>query len=137
MLFSKLSIFGIISTVGVSMFPFILPSSADPRSSLTVWDASSSHQTLFIMLVATIIFLPMIVAYTSWVYKVLWGKVDEKSVTDKTAMPTEGKMMWYFAWILGLPLAAAFAVLNAMWYELMDDKAKKSRPDTTIDGSHR
>jgi cyd operon protein YbgT len=33
--------------------------------------------------------------------------------------------MWYFAWILGLPLAAAFAVLNAMWYELMDDAAKK------------
>ncbi len=31
--------------------------------------------------------------------------------------------MWYFAWILGLPLAAAFAVLNAMWYELMDDDA--------------
>lgn len=29
--------------------------------------------------------------------------------------------MWYFAWMLGLPLAAAFAVLNAMWYELMDD----------------
>ncbi len=85
LLFSKLSIFGIISTVGVSMFPFILPSSADPRSSLTVWDASSSHQTLFIMLVATIIFLPMIVAYTSWVYKVLWGKVDEKSVTDKNS----------------------------------------------------
>jgi len=33
--------------------------------------------------------------------------------------------MWYFAWLLGLPLAAAFAVLNAMWYELMDDQAKK------------
>ncbi|KQX33417.1 cytochrome bd-I oxidase subunit CydX [Variovorax sp. Root434] len=31
--------------------------------------------------------------------------------------------MWYFAWILGLPLAAAFAVLNAMWYELMDADA--------------
>lgn len=31
--------------------------------------------------------------------------------------------MWYFAWLLGLPLAAAFAVLNAMWYELMDDEA--------------
>lgn len=29
--------------------------------------------------------------------------------------------MWYFSWLLGLPLAAAFAVLNAMWYELMDD----------------
>jgi cytochrome d ubiquinol oxidase subunit II len=85
LLFSKLSILGIISTVGLSMFPFILPSSLDPRSSLTVWDASSSHQTLFIMLVVAVIFLPMIFAYTSWVYHVLWGKVDEASVTDKNA----------------------------------------------------
>ncbi|WP_136637518.1 cytochrome bd-I oxidase subunit CydX [Pseudooceanicola onchidii] len=29
--------------------------------------------------------------------------------------------MWYFAWILGLPLAALFAVLNAMWLELRTD----------------
>jgi hypothetical protein len=35
------------------MFPFILPSSIDPRASLTVWDSSSSHLTLFIMLVVT------------------------------------------------------------------------------------
>ncbi|WP_426196461.1 cytochrome bd-I oxidase subunit CydX [Massilia sp. DWR3-1-1] len=33
--------------------------------------------------------------------------------------------MWYFAWILGLPLAAGFAVMNAMWYEMMDDLAHK------------
>ncbi|NNH60033.1 cytochrome d ubiquinol oxidase subunit II [Rhizobium laguerreae] len=85
LLFSKVAIFGIISTVGLSMFPFILPSSLDPRSSLTVWDASSSHMTLFIMLVVTVIFLPIIFAYTAWVYKVLWGKVDEKSVTDKNS----------------------------------------------------
>lgn len=83
LLFSKLAIFGVISTVGLSMFPFILPSSLDPRSSLTVWDASSSHLTLFIMLVVTAIFLPIILAYTAWVYHVLWGKVDEKTVNDK------------------------------------------------------
>lgn len=35
--------------------------------------------------------------------------------------------MWYFAWILGLPLAAAFAVLNAMWYELTDDEVTRRR----------
>lgn len=35
--------------------------------------------------------------------------------------------MWYFAWLLGFPLAAAFAVLNAMWYELMDDEVKKRK----------
>ena len=83
LLFSKLAIFGIISTVGLAMFPFILPSSIDPRSSLTVWDASSSHMTLFIMLVATVIFLPIVLAYTTWVYRVLWGKVDERMVNDK------------------------------------------------------
>jgi cytochrome d ubiquinol oxidase subunit II len=82
LLWSKLGIFGAISSVGLTMFPFILPSSIDPRSSLTVWDASSSHQTLFVMLVSTAIFMPIILAYTAWVYKVLWGKVTEADVTD-------------------------------------------------------
>ncbi|MCG7360527.1 cytochrome d ubiquinol oxidase subunit II [Roseomonas sp. ACRSG] len=80
LLSSKLSVFGIISTVGLSMFPFILPSSIDPRSSLTVWDSSSSHLTLFIMLVGAVVFMPIILAYTTWVYRVLWGKVDEAMV---------------------------------------------------------
>lgn len=84
LLASSLAIFGIISTVGLSMFPFILPSSVDPKSSLTVWDASSSHLTLFIMLVVAVIFVPMIVAYTTWVYRVLWGKVDEKAIRDES-----------------------------------------------------
>ena len=83
MLWSALSITGIISTVGLSMFPFILPSSVDPKSSLTVWDSSSSHMTLFIMLVVAVVFVPIILAYTTWVYHVLWGKVDEGSVTKK------------------------------------------------------
>jgi len=81
LLFSKLSIFGIISSVGLSMFPFILPSSIQPGAGLTVWDASSSHLTLFIMLVVTAIFLPLIVAYTAWAYKLLWGKVQEDDIT--------------------------------------------------------
>ncbi|ENR15654.1 cytochrome d ubiquinol oxidase, subunit II [Brucella suis 63/252] len=84
LLFGKLSIFGIISSVGVSMFPFILPSSIDPQSSLTVWDSSSSHQTLFIMLVVTVVFISIIVAYTAWVYKVLWGKVDKSMIEDES-----------------------------------------------------
>lgn len=71
---SSVSAIGIISTVGLSMFPFILPSSVDAQSSLTVWNASSSHLTLFIMLVVTVIFLPMVLAYTAWVYRVLWGR---------------------------------------------------------------
>jgi cyd operon protein YbgT len=33
--------------------------------------------------------------------------------------------MWYFSWILGLGLACAFAILNAMWLELDDDESQK------------
>ena len=73
---SSMSTVGIISTVGLSMFPFILPSSIDPQSSLTVWNASSSHLTLFIMLIVTAIFLPLILIYTTWVYSVLWGRTS-------------------------------------------------------------
>lgn len=82
LLASGLSIAGIILSVGVSMFPFILPSSIDPRASLTVFDSSSSHLTLFIMLVVTVIFIPIIVAYTSWVYHVLRGKVDADAIRE-------------------------------------------------------
>lgn len=78
---AAIGIFGVISSVGLPMFPFILPSSIQPNASLTVWSASSSHLTLFVMLVCAVIFVPIILAYTSWVYKVLWGKVTAEEVT--------------------------------------------------------
>ena len=82
MLASSLSVAGIVLSVGASMFPFILPSSIQPQASLTVWDSSSSHLTLFVMLVCACIFLPLIIMYTSWVYKVLWGKVNPTDIRD-------------------------------------------------------
>ncbi len=87
MVSSSLSILGIIASVGLSMFPFILPSSVDLQSSLLVWDASSSQTTLFLMLVAAAFFMPIILLYTAWVYRVMRGKVTEESVTSdsKTA----------------------------------------------------
>ena len=62
------------------MFPFIMPSSSDPRSSLTVWDSTSSHLTLTIMFWAVVIFMPIIILYTSWAYKVMSGKVTTKYI---------------------------------------------------------
>lgn len=83
---SALAVASTVITVGVSMFPFILPSSSHPEMSLMIWDASSSQTTLGIMLVAAIIFVPLIIVYTSWVYYVLRGKVTssyvEKNSTD-------------------------------------------------------
>ncbi|WP_058535833.1 cytochrome d ubiquinol oxidase subunit II [Legionella saoudiensis] len=78
---SALSVIGIITTVGVSMFPFILPSSTNPEQSLIVWDSSSSQLTLFVMLVAVAVFMPIVLGYTAWVYRVLRGKVTEETIT--------------------------------------------------------
>jgi cytochrome d ubiquinol oxidase subunit II len=83
-IFSSVAIAGIILTAGFSMFPFIMPSSTDPISSLTIWDAVSSKKTLGIMFIVTIIFLPLIMLYTAWVYRVLRGKVTVQSIKDNT-----------------------------------------------------
>jgi len=77
---SSMANLGIIASVGLSMFPFILPSSIDARSSLLVWNASSSHTTLFIMLLVTLIFLPIVLAYTAWAYKVMFGRITTRDV---------------------------------------------------------
>ena len=76
-----------IISAGLALFPFLLPSSSDPSASLTVWDASSSKLTLGIMLGAVVIFLPIIIAYTSWVYYVMRGPVRGSDITknSKTA----------------------------------------------------
>ncbi len=45
--------------------------------------------------------------------------------------------MWYFTWILGLGLACAFAILNAMWYEVdATDEAHRLREVQPRDTRH-
>lgn len=81
-LLSACSIAGVVWTVGVSMFPFIMPSSSQPDMSLLVWDASASKLSLALMLGVAIIFLPIVLGYTAWVYRVLRGKVTADTVAE-------------------------------------------------------
>jgi cytochrome d ubiquinol oxidase subunit II len=71
---------GTIATAGAALFPFLMPSSSEPNASLTVWDASSSSLTLAVMLGVTVLILPVVVAYTVWVYHVLRGPVKESDI---------------------------------------------------------
>lgn len=80
LLAASTAIFGIIATAGVSLFPFLLPSSTMPNAGLTLWDASSSHLTLFIMLLVTALFLPIILLYTAYVFRVMRGPVSAASL---------------------------------------------------------
>ncbi len=75
---------GTILTAGFAMFPFVMPSSTFPNAGLTAFDAVSSHRTLNLMFVAVVLFLPIVLLYTSWVYRVLRGKVTEKRIQEET-----------------------------------------------------
>jgi cytochrome bd ubiquinol oxidase subunit II len=79
---SSVAVACVILTAGFSMYPFLLPSSSVPSNSLTIWDSSSSFTTLKIMFWATLFFLPIVIAYTSWVYRVLRGKITVQEIRD-------------------------------------------------------
>jgi len=74
---SSAAVVGVVAAPGLAMFPFILPSSTQPDHSLTVWDSSSSQSTLLIMLVATSVLMPIVIACTTWAFRVRRGKVNE------------------------------------------------------------
>ncbi len=77
---SAVSVSSVVLTAGFAMFPFMMPSSSEPNHSLTVWDGGSSHLTLSWLFWATVFFLPIVIAYTSWVFHVVRGKVTAKDV---------------------------------------------------------
>ena len=76
----------VILTAGFGLYPFLLPSSTVGAASLTIWDASSSRLTLFIMLIATLVFLPIVLVYTSWAFHVLRGTVTLEHVRKQSGI---------------------------------------------------
>lgn len=83
-IFSGVSLSGVIMTAALAMFPFVMPSSTVPNVSLTAYDAVSSHRTLNLMFIAVVMFLPIVIAYTSWVYRVMRGKITEEKIREET-----------------------------------------------------
>ena len=83
-LFSSLTIACVILTAGVAMFPFIMPSSMMMNASLTMWDATSSHLTLNVMTYVAIIFVPIILIYTTWCYWKMFGRITKEHIESNT-----------------------------------------------------
>ena len=79
---SAVSILCIVLTPLIAMFPFVLPSSSHPVSSLTMWDCTSSQLTLQVMFIVTLIFLPIVLVYTGWAYKVMSGKLTAQYIKE-------------------------------------------------------
>ena len=81
---TSLAVTGTILTAGFALFPFLMPSSINPKFSLTMWDAVSSQNTLTVMTVAACIFVPIILCYTTWCYYKMWGVISNKHIQDNS-----------------------------------------------------
>ncbi len=74
-----------VTFTGVAgLFPNLIPSSIDAAYSLTIFNSSSSPYTLAIMTVVAFIFVPIVIAYKIWVYRVFRGRVAEDDVLKKS-----------------------------------------------------
>jgi len=83
-LFSSLTLACVILPAGIAMFPFVMPSSTVPNVSLTMWDATSTVLTLNVMTVVAAIFVPIILAYTTWCYYKMFGRVTKEQIENNS-----------------------------------------------------
>ena len=80
------SIVIVVLTGVIGLFPNLIPSRPDASFSLTISNASSGPYTLRIMTIVAFIFVPMVLAYKIWVYRIFRGKIteDEVMVSEET-----------------------------------------------------
>ncbi|MTD40655.1 cytochrome d ubiquinol oxidase subunit II [Erwinia sp. CPCC 100877] len=83
-LFSSLTLACVILTAGIAMFPFVMPSSTMMNASLTMWDATSSQLTLNLMTYVAIVFVPIILLYTSWCYWKMFGRITKEHIESNS-----------------------------------------------------
>jgi len=82
---SSLTIVGATLFGVVGLYPNLLPSSLDPKYSLTIFNSASSPLTLKIMLGVALTFVPIVIIYQIWCYYVFKGKVTEKDLASEEA----------------------------------------------------
>jgi len=78
--FSCLTIVFVVFTGVTGLFPNLLPSNIDPASNLTIFNSSSSLLTLQIMTVVALIFVPTVIAYKIWVYRIFRARVSNEDI---------------------------------------------------------
>ena len=80
---SCLTIVSVVFTGIIGLYPNLIPSSLDKAYSLTAFNSASSPYTLKLMLIVVIIFVPIVIAYQLWAYKVFSKPVTEEDINDE------------------------------------------------------
>jgi cytochrome d ubiquinol oxidase subunit II len=76
---SAVAMAGTVSSLFVTLFPEVLVSSTDAANSLTVAGAASGAYALKVMTVAAAIFVPLVLLYQAWTYRVFRARVRDSS----------------------------------------------------------
>jgi cytochrome d ubiquinol oxidase subunit II len=71
----------------IGLYPNLIPSRLDPASSLTAFNSSSSPYTLKIMTIVVVVFVPIVMGYQVWVYRVFRHKQDPGESPSEGAIP--------------------------------------------------
>ncbi|MCK5888901.1 MAG: cytochrome d ubiquinol oxidase subunit II [Methylococcales bacterium] len=87
--YSSLTTAAIILTIGCSMFPFLVPSNLFLKSSLTIWDASASLNSLTLMFWAAVFLLPLSLLYIRWIFNLLCRKKEDTIVHSNISPSAE------------------------------------------------
>lgn len=82
-IFSALFIISLVFSGIIGLYPNLIPSSIDPKYSLTIFNSSSSLYTLKVMTVVVIIFVPLVLFYQAWAYKTFMYKITEKELKEE------------------------------------------------------
>ncbi len=82
---SCLTILMVVATGVIGLFPNLIPSSMDTAYSLTIFNSSSSTYTLRIMTAVAFIFVPIVIVYKIWVYRIFRSSVTDATVREEEA----------------------------------------------------
>ncbi|MBF0506691.1 MAG: cytochrome d ubiquinol oxidase subunit II [Nitrospirae bacterium] len=81
---SCLTIVMVTFTGVIGLYPNLIPSSIDPNYSLTIFNSSSSVYTLKIMTVVALLFVPVVIAYQIWIYRIFRHSISADEIMSDT-----------------------------------------------------
>jgi cytochrome d ubiquinol oxidase subunit II len=79
---STLAVVGILFAIATALFPFTVPSIYGLEHSMTVWNTAASDKTLMVMTLAAVIAVPIVLAYTAYIYKVFLFKLSPQQLKE-------------------------------------------------------
>ena len=78
-LMSSLSFMGLWGIAGSLQFPILVRALGNEELNMTIYNSSSSELTLTVMLIIALVGMPLVIAYTAYIYRIFKGNRGQNS----------------------------------------------------------